>query len=446
MADVTSSLAAEAYVYGYPLVYHLTMAGAFVRKGVGTLPPAPFNAFAHARKLADHHDTVVSVNNDTVYSVAQLDLSGGPLVLHAPYGGGAYHVLQFTDAWTNTFAYVGTRATGTAGGRWLVAPPGWAGAEPEGVRGVIDAPTAVVSVVGRYATDGPEDLPRVRALQDQLGVEPLDGTTHPTGLPAPEPGVAETLGFFEKLRVWMADFPPPAADAAYQERFQPLGLLEEGPSPYVSPDPGLTRTLRDGFIEGRARVEEAARRAGEAPPGEWAMDPHAFDYNLDHFGVGTHDAPRWRIEDREESYLVRAVATRTAPRGAHGYEIAYGQAFTDSGGERLNGAKAYALRFAHPPPVEAFWSVTMYDAPDHYLVPNEIERYAIGSRTPGLVRADDGSLTLWIQRERPRDPDRAANWLPSPPGDFRPVARLYVPGPEVLYGTYRLPRIERVTG
>lgn len=446
MADVTSALAAEAYVYGYPLVYQLTMAGASVRKGIGGLPPTPFNAFAHARKLADHHDTFVSVSNDTVYSVAQLDLSGGPLVLQVPDGGGAYHVLQFMDTWTNSFAYVGTRATGTAGGRWLVAPPGWAGAEPGGVRGVIDAPTAVVSVVARYACDGPEDLPRVRALQDLLGVEPLDGAVHPTGLPTPEPGVAETLGFFEKLRVWMADFPPSAADAAYQERFQPLGLLEEGPSPYVSPDDGLARALRDGFVEGRALVGEAARRAGEAPPGEWSLDPHAFDFNLDHFGVGTHDAPQWRVADREESYLVRAVAARTAPWGAHGYEIVYGQAFTDTGGERLNGAKAYVLRFEQRPPVEAFWSVTMYDTPDHYLVPNEIERYSIGGRTPGLVRAADGSLTVWIQHERPRDPDRAANWLPAPPGDFRPVARLYVPTSEVLDGTYRLPRIERFPG
>ncbi|MGW7369388.1 DUF1254 domain-containing protein, partial [Streptomyces sp. NPDC054841] len=441
-ADVTSALAAEAYVYGYPLVYALTMAGALARKGIGALPPTPLNTFAHARKLADHHDSFVSVNNDIVYSVAQLDLSGGPLLLRVPDTGGAYYVLQFVDAWTNNFAYVGTRATGTEEGRWLIAPPGWAGVEPEGMRGVIDAPTAVVSVVGRFACDGPDDMPRVAALQDRLTVEALDGRAHPTGLPTPEPGVPEALGFFERLRVWMGDFPPSAEEAAYQERFQPLGLLEEGPSPYVSPDSGLLAALRDGFVEGRARVGEAVRAAAATAPGEWALDPHSFDYNLDHFGVGTHDSPQWKIADREESYLVRAVAARTTLWGCHGYEAVNAQAFTDAEGEQLNGSKAYTLRFEQPPPVESFWSVTMYDAPDSYLVANPLGRYSIGDRTPGLVHADDGSLTVHIQQEQPADPAEAANWLPAPPGDFRLVARLYSPKASVLEGSYRLPRIE----
>ncbi|UUN26513.1 DUF1254 domain-containing protein [Streptomyces sp. FIT100] len=446
MADVTvtGALAAEAYVYGYPLVYELTVAGACARKGLGALPPTPFNAFAHARQLADHHDSFVSVSNDTVHSVAHLDLSGGPLVLHVPDADGAYYVLQFVDAWTNNFAYVGTRATGTEEGRWLIAPPGWAGREPEGVRGVIDAPTAVVTLVGRWACAGADDLPRVTALQERLTLETLDGTVHPTGLPTPEPGVADALGFFEKLRVWLADFPPSAADAAYQERFQPLGLLEEGPSPYVSPEPGLAKALKDGFAGGRARIEEAAARpAADAPPGEWLLDPHAHDYNLDHFGIGALDSPQWRTADREGSYLVRAVAARTSFWGSHGYEAVHAQVFTDSAGERLNGSRAYTLRFEQPPPVGAFWAVTMYDTPDHYLVANPIGRYAVGDRTPGLVRAGDGSLTLHIQQDRPSDPAGAANWLPSPPGDFRPMARLYLPEAPVLDGTYRLPPIER---
>ncbi|MER6997840.1 DUF1254 domain-containing protein [Streptomyces sp. NPDC000410] len=443
MADVTSALASEAYVYGYPLVYELTMAGAFVRKGVGALPPTPFNAFGHARELADHHDTFVSANNDTVYSVAQLDLSGGPLVVHVPDAGGAYYVLQFMDAWTNNFAYVGTRATGTAEGSWLIVPPGWAGTEPAGVRGIIDAPTAVVTVIGRWGCDGPEDLPRVAGLQERLTVESLDGAVHPTGLPTPEPGVPETLGFFEKLRVWLGDFPPSAPDAAYQERFQPLGLLEEGPSPYRAAGPELTRALKDGFTEGRARVEEAARPPAEVGAnGEWLIAPHACDYNLDHFGVGTLDSPQWKIADREESYLVRAVSARTALWRSHGYEAVHAHVATDSEGERLNGSKAYTLRFEQPPPVDAFWSVTMYDTPDHYLVSNALGRYSIGSRTPGLVYADDGSLTLRIQQDRPEGPGEAANWLPAPPGDFRPVVRLYSPKDAVLEGSYRLPPIE----
>lgn len=118
-------LAAEAYVYGYPLVYDLSMVGTSLRDGFGALAAAPFNRFAHSERLADHRTEFVSVNNDTVYSIAQLDLSGGPLRLHVPDSGGAYYVLQFVDAWTDNFAYVGRRATGTGeGSGWSCRPAG----------------------------------------------------------------------------------------------------------------------------------------------------------------------------------------------------------------------------------------------------------------------------------------------------------------------------------
>ncbi|AGK76895.1 DUF1254 domain-containing protein [Streptomyces microflavus] len=439
-------LAAEAYIYGYPLVYDLSMVGTSLRDGFGALAAAPFNRFAHSEHLADHRTEFVSVNNDTVYSIAQLDLSGGPLRLHVPDTGGAYYVLQFVDAWTNNFAYVGRRATGTGEGEWLIVPPGWSGSVPDGVRGVIDAPTAVVTVAGRNACDGPGDLPRVRALQEQLTLTPLDGRPHRTGLPTPEPGVPEELRFFEELRVWMADFPPSPADQAYQDRFQPLGLLEEGPSPYAAADPALVGALTQGLERGRARVEGVSRAGtgGGARPGSWNTNPHLFDYNLDHFGVGTIDSPEWRIADREASYLARAVAARIGLWGNHGYEAVYAQTFQDSEGRQLNGAHSYVLRFPEPPPVESFWSVTMYNTPDYYLVDNPAGRYSIGDRTPGLVHADDGSLTLYLSRERPADPARAANWLPAPAGDFRPMLRLYTPGAAVLDGSYEIPAVERV--
>ncbi|MFD7321462.1 DUF1254 domain-containing protein [Streptomyces sp. NPDC059875] len=444
--DLTS-LATEAYVYGYPLVHDIATVAACVQNGFGALLPAPFNEFAHADRLAAPDAHVVSVNNDTVYSIAQLDLSGGPLLLHVPDTAGAYYVLQFVDVWTNNFAYVGKRATGTAEGHWLIAPPGWAGTVPEGLSGVIDAPTSVVSIVGRNACDGPDDMPRVRAVQQGLTVTPLDHTAHLHGLPSPDPDVPEALRFFEQLRVWMADFPSSAPDQAYEERFQSLGLLEEGPSPYRNAAPALARALTEGLAAGRERVEAATRpSAGEGPPGGWSADPHLFDYNLDHFGVGTLRSPQWRIADREASYVVRAAAARARLWGNHGYEAVYATTYADSAGRQLNGAHAYVLSFDQPPPVEAFWSVTMYDTPDYHLVDNPIARYSIGDRTPGLTYAADGSLTLVLRHDRPGDPSEAANWLPTPKGDFRPVVRLYLPKAPVLEGTYRLPPIERRDG
>ncbi|MFD0337948.1 DUF1254 domain-containing protein [Streptomyces sp. NPDC127117] len=441
------ALAAEAYVYGYPLVRDLSVVEGAMYTGYGPLPPTPFNHFAHADRPVPPDTPFVSVGDDTVRSVAHLDLSGGPVLLHVPGPDGTYRVLQFVDAWTDNFAYVGDRATGTRAGDWLVVPPGWAGRVPGGVLGVIDAPTSVVTVIGRSGCDdgdergGPE---RIRAFQEQLTITYVEPGAHRTGLPAPDPDVPEPLRFFEQLRVWMADFPPSAPDRAYQDRFQPLGLLEEGPSPYVRADAAradavLVRALTEGAARGRARVAEAGR--ADAVRAGWVMEPHLFDYNLDHHGVGTIDSPEWRIADREASYLTRAVAARSALWGVHGYRAVYAHALCDAGGERLNGAHSYVLRFEGRPPAEAGWSLAVYDMAGDGPVGRRIGETLVGG---GPAYAEDGSLTVRIQRERPDDPVAAANRLPAPDGDFRAVLGLCAPGAGILDGTYELPVVERV--
>ncbi|WP_457031214.1 DUF1254 domain-containing protein [Kitasatospora sp. P5_F3] len=435
------ALAADAYVYGYPMVFDLTMVDRCRRQGMGSLPATDFNRFGHAEQLARADTEFVSVNNDTVYSIAQLNLSGGPLVLDVPDTDGAYLVLQFVDAWTNNFAYLGRRATGTGALRRLLVPPHWHGTPEPGLE-VIECPTTVATVVGRNACEGPADLPRVRELQRRLTLTPLEPGGVYAGLPEPDPEVPEQLRFLEQLRLWMAQFPPAAPDLEYQQRFAPLGLLDAGASPYRNPAPGWAAALAAGLAEGRRRVEEAGRPDPDQPGGEWVLNLHLFDYNLDHLGPGTLDDPQWRIPDRRAAYLTRAVAARTGLWGNHAYEAAYAMTFQDAEGRPLTGARSYTLRFDSPPPVDAFWSLTMYDATDYYLVANPIDRYSIGDRTPGLVYAPDGSLTLVLQHRRPDDPAGAANWLPAPEGEFRPVIRLYQPGAAVLDGTYRLPPLQ----
>ncbi|MFJ9520944.1 DUF1254 domain-containing protein [Kitasatospora sp. NPDC101801] len=434
------ALAADAYVYGYPMVFDLTMADRCVRQGMGSLPATGFNRFGHADRLATADTEFVSVNNDTVYSVAQLDLSGGPLLLDVPDTDGAYLVLQFVDAWTNNFAYLGRRATGTGAQRRLLVPPHWHGTPAPGLQ-VIECPTTVATVVGRNACDGPADLRRVRDLQQRLTLTPLEPGGVYAGLSEPDPEVPEQLRFLEQLRVWAAQFPPAAADLEYQRRFAPLGLLDTGSSPYRNPAPDWAAELAAGLAEGRRRVELAGRPDPGRPGGEWMLNLHLFDYNLDHLGPGTVDEPQWRIPDRRAAHLTRAVAARAGLWGNHAYEAAYAAVFQDADGRALTGARSYTLRFDSPPPVDAFWSLTMYDATDYYLVANPIDRYSIGDRTPGLVYAPDGSLTLVLQHRRPDDPAEAANWLPTPEGEFRPMIRLYQPGAAVLDGTYRLPPI-----
>jgi hypothetical protein len=434
-----AGLAADAYVYGYPLVASLTEVTRFTREGLGAVPATPFNAFGHAHRLAAPGDTFVSVNNDTIYSVAQVDVGGGPVRLVVPDTGGAYYVLQFVDAWTNNIAYVGRRASGTKAGSFLIAPRGWTGQLPDDTT-LIPASTTVVSIVGRLACDGPADLPRVERLQKGLR---LSASTPSARAPLPSvavTGVPADLLFFEHLRAWLAAFPPAVPDRAYQERFRPIGVLDRDP-PYADPPADLAEALTEGAAQGRRRIEEAARTAHTV--NGWHLAPHAFDYNVDFLGPGTMDLPQWKMTDRVRGYLARAVAARVGLWGNHGYEAVYAPVYVDADGAPLAGAHAYEVRFAAPPPVDAFWSLTMYDMPDYYLVPNPIERYSIGDRTPGLRREPDGSFTLRVGHSPPADGD-TANWLPAPPGAFRPIMRLYQPRSEILQGTYALPPMIRV--
>lgn len=433
----------EAYVFGYPLVYDVSSVQALAARGMGSLPAAPFNTFAHATKLATPADPFVSVNNDTVYSIAQLDLSGGPLLLHVPDTDGAYYVLQFVDAWTDNFAYVGRRATGTTEGTFLITPPGWPGETPDGARR-IESPTDIATIVGRLAVDGDDDMPRVLALQPQFTLTPLDGNGPLRGIPQPGPEIPEHLQFWEMLRLWSQAYPPSDADAAYLHRFADSGLTDHG-NPYGLVSRDLEEHLANALTGGRTRIEEISRPDASAAVNGWLGFPHGFDYNVDHLGLGTIDSPEWKIADREESYVVRARSAHNGLWGNHGYEAYYAEVYVDADGRQLNGVDAYELRLTELPPADAFWSLTMYSMPDFLLVDNPIERYSIGDRTPGIVVGDDGSLVIRMQHERPDDETFAANWLPTPEGDFRPLLRIYQPRPEVLDGTYVMPAITKLS-
>jgi hypothetical protein len=440
LATDLRTLAAEAYVFGFPLVFNLTQMTRFVHDGFGSLPAAPWNSFAHADRLADPEDTFVSVNNDTIYSIAQLDLSVGPLRLDVPDTGDRYYVMQFVDAWTDNFAYIGRRATGTGAGSFLIVPPDWTAALPNGTR-VIRAPTDVAVIVGRWAVNGEDDLPAVRELQKATRLEPLDAGASPCGLPEPDRDVPDELRFYEQLRVWSQAFPPAPSEQAHQELFGPLGVLEAD-SPYDAAGSEVVAALDEGQTLAHEYLEEASRRGDNAEVNGWQVNFHIFDYNDDYFEIGALDDSHWRNADREQARLLRALSARGGLWGNHAYEAAYILTFQDGAGQPLSGEHRYAIRFEQPPPVHAFWSLTMYDVPDYFLVANPIARYSIGDRTPGLRYDDDGALTIVIQHDDPGEAQRS-NWLPSPSGAFRPMLRMYQPDATVVDGSYVLPPIVR---
>ena len=433
MADADQvSAAAKAYIYGYPLVYNLREIARLGTSDNVIGVAARINNFASARKLLDPGAKFVTPNNDTLYTVAACDLSAGPLVLQVPDTHDRYYVLQFVDAWTNNFAYVGRRATGTGAGTFLLARHGYSGPAPDGAT-VIHAPTDVFAIIGRLQVDPVDDLSAVHQLQDAFTLTPLDPKAGaPRGLPTPAADVPHDLTWWEEFRVALAAFPPPAVDAPY---------LADA-APFLSLDPTLADVLVEGEKQGEAMIENLAKHALTIVDG-WSSAMHGFDYNLDFFEIGTVDEVTWKVDDRTKAYVLRAAAARAGLWGNHGYEARYDLLWQDEHGDELDGSRSYELTLAPPPSVDAFWSLTMYDEPDYYLVANSIDRYSVGDRTPGLVVGGDGSVTIRMSAADPGDD--TVNWLPAPQGAFRPVLRAYQPTGATLDGTYQLPTVRRLS-
>ncbi|MEV8516742.1 DUF1254 domain-containing protein [Dactylosporangium sp. NPDC051484] len=419
MRDDLPALAAEAYGYGYPLLQDL--------QAVGTA--SVFNAFVHQRSVPD----TPNANPDLLYSIAQLDLSGGPLWLRVPDTGGRYHVVQFVDAWTDNFAYVGSRTTPDEEREFLLVPPGWAGREAPAAE-VIRVPTMITTLIARFGVG-----PGVHALQDALTIDRMYPRVSLDGLPHPQAGVPDELIFLETLRRSLAAFPPSPAERRFQRRFAPLGLFDGGNSPYPTMPREQRAAIREGLDRGREALEEAATTEHAALVNGWTNDLHTFDYNLDYFEVGTVDAPQWTLPDRDTAHHVRAVAARTRLWGHHAYEAVDPTVHKDRDGVRLAGDRAYTLRLDPPPPSAGGWSLAMYDGPGSRLVPNELDKHSVGAGTPGLRTDPDGSVTILIQHDRPDDPAALPNWLPAPWGEFHPVLRVYAPADAILRDEYHLP-------
>lgn len=436
MREVTLETAISAYNYGYPLLYNLDEIEKLLQGKVALAPGAgEIGVFGHSRELASPDQEFVTPNNDTLYSIAVVDVRSGPVMLQVP-ATDRYYVLQFVDAWTNNFAYVGTRSTGgDAGSYRIVASED--DRDPAG--NTIVAPTGLFVIVGRVAVAGADDLVAARTFQDALQLDLPEQP--PIGLPQIDPASDPELVFWERLRVSIAAFPPSSGEREILAGYRATGILDAD-SPNVDPDPEFRRTLLQAQRDGADRLEQLIKSADFAVNG-WTVGTHVFDYNLDHHEFGTIDTDEWRFGDRNFSHIARSAAARVGLWGNHGYEAVYAQVFLDENGEPLHGSHRYELHLEEPPPVKAFWSLTMYDADRFYLVANPIGRYSIGDRTPGLVYGDDGSLTLYLQHDPPSE-EHVSNWLPAPEGTFRPIMRMYLPEDPVLDRRYQLPAIRRI--
>jgi hypothetical protein len=413
-----------AYVYGVaPLSVGLT---------VDRFPP---NTVVSIAKLVEPAvKTVVLPNHDTTYTVAQLDLSSGPLVIDVPDTAGRYYVLQLLDAYSNTFRYIGRRTTGTKAGSFALVPPGFSGNLPAGVSR-IESPTPLVWMLGRTLVRDETETPAVTPLLAGYSATPLADwaagrprrpivlSTFP---PQPRISLPRGLAFFDSLGAHLRDNPPPARDACALRAFAAAGI-----GPGRTPSAEAAGAVRAGL--------EAARRYGPRFLSAAARRSNAYSRRRNNGWL----VPQAYVGRYGRNYLGRAVIARNLLGANTRAETVYPLGFTDSRGRPLRGRHRYTLRFERGrlPPVGAFWSLTMYDR-DGYLYANPLDRYAIGDRTSGLRRGRDGSLTLFLQHRRPKGAARA-NWLPAPRGGFRVALRLYEPRRAVLSGAWRPPPLER---
>ncbi|WP_428428115.1 DUF1254 domain-containing protein [Pararhizobium sp.] len=436
-AEEARTIAKEATIYGFPLVDNYRVQHSyFVDKG-GPEYKATWNTLVNNARVYTPDDKAIQTpNSDTPYSYVGADLRAEPLVFTVPkVEEGRYYSLQFIDMYTFNFAYVGSRATGNAAGHYLLAGPGWQGEKPENVTAVIRCETAFAFVLYRTQLFGPDDIEKVKAVQAGYAVQPLSAFA---GKPAPNPeprvdffkplisaDQRTSPQFFEELNFILQFCPVHPSEEDIRARFAKLGIGAGKTLDVAAMNPDLRKALTEGMAD--AWAEFKTFKETQVDTGKRS--------SADSFG--TRDSMAGRYIDRMSGAVLGIY-------GNSKDEAMYPAYFVDSRKKPLNGKDMYRLRFApgQLPPVNAFWSLTLYELPDSLLSANVLNRYLINSpMLPGLRKDDDGGITLIIQHESP-GADKEANWLPAPAGPFFMAMRLYWPKPEALDGRWKAPILD----
>jgi hypothetical protein len=434
-------IAEAGFIYGLPIVMNYAVMHEYAIDRNSGQFKAPFNQIKNEPNVFTYKDTaIVTPNSDTPYSFVWMDLRAEPIVLSVPaIDPKRYYSVMLCDGNTYNYGYIGSRATGSEAGDYMVVGPEWKGATPPGIKKVFRSGTQF-SVAG-YRTQlfNPDDLNNVRKVQDGYKVQTLSAylkepaTIGATAIDFPkiDKQLVKT-NFFEFLDFALQFSPPQENEKEIRAQLARIGV-------------GLGKTfnfkdlsLEDklevglGMKEGQRKVDEAVANVGKEVNG-WRISSLPGDsahYNGD--------------------WLKRAVAAQAGIYGNDAAEAMYPLTRVDGNGKTLDGSKNnYTLTFppGQLPPVNAFWSLTMYDGKTQLLIENPINRYLVNSpMLPAMKTNADGSLTLYVQNKSP-GADKEANWLPAPDGPIYLVMRLYWPkteAPSVLpagEGTWKPPAI-----
>ena len=430
----------EAYVYLHPIITMdvtrrvLTNLPAGIQVGTG-----PKNMFHHGRTFPDANmRAVVRPNFDTLYSSAWLDITEEPMIITVPDTQDRYYILPIMDMWTDVFATLGKRTTGTKAGNFVLVPKGFTGELPDGVK-VIESPTSYVWIINRIQTNGPKDYEFVNGLQDGLAITPLSqwGKTAVAQKPfEPDPSVNmkespfdQVVGmrpelYFNYGAELMKTHSPHATDFSILARMERIGIVV-GESFNFDDTP---QYIQDALK--RASVDALKLMKSLVP----TVSPTANGWSIGTSTMGVYG----------NYYMKRAVITLIGLGAIPPEDAVYPLNFADADGNKVVGTNNYRIHFAKNelPPVGAFWSITMYDE-EGFQVANELNRFAIGDRDD-LTYNDDGSLDIYIQAKSPGK-EKESNWLPSPDkGVLGITMRLYAPKAQVLDGRWLPPVIQKV--
>jgi hypothetical protein len=433
------AIAKEAYIFGFPLVDSYRIQYSYFVDRNDPEFKGNWNELHNTARVYTPDDKAIQTpNSDTPYSFVGADLREEPLVFVVPeVEQGRYYSLQFIDMCTFNFAYVGSRGTGNGAGSFLLAGPRWSGETPRGIKLVIRSETDFVFVLYRTQLFNPGDIENVKRVQAGYKAATLSqflgrpAPTAPTPIKFIKPLSIEeertSPEFFNVLNFILQFCPTHPSETEVIARFAKLGIGAGKTFDAKTLSPDMRKAVEDGMAEAWHAFKEFKEK--EIDTGKTS--------SADVFGSRTF---------LKNDYMKRMAAAMLGIYGNSKEEAIYPVYFVGSDKSGLQGANRYALRFApgQLPPVNAFWSLTMYELPASLLYVNPLNRYLVNSpMVPNLKRDADGGITLYVQNESP-GADKESNWLPAPIGPFWTILRLYWPKPEALNGKWQQPPLERV--
>ena len=422
--EETKAIAEEGFIYGLPLVMCYTANYEFWFDKSSSQYKGPMGQLFNTRNVFTYKDTaVITPNSDTPYSFAFVDLRAEPYVVSVPaVPKERYYSVMLCDLNTFNYGYIGTRATGPEAGDYLIAGPDWKGETPAGIKKVFRPTTQYSLILFRTQLFGPNDLANVAKIQDAYKIQPLSAF-----LKQPAPPAAPVLdwpkanaelvktNFFEYLDFALQFAPAGPEEQEIRSKLAKIGI-----------GAGKTFNFKDLSLEHKAAVL-LGMKGGEKKVEEKIA---AMGKKINGWNVGAAFGDR---DFYKGDWLLRAAAAKAGIFGNNAEEAMYPMAKWLPNGEELDCSKHnYTLTFpsGQLPPVNAFWSVTMYDGKTQLLIKNPIDRYLINSpMLPNMKKNADGSLTIYVQKDSP-GAEKEANWLPAPNGPVYLVMRLYWPKPE----------------